>query len=300
MDEKNGYKSQLKLSTLNLLGELPNFIALLISAITTKAVLVFVDLIDTAGNVFRNILVVLISWKLRKDLKYAYNYGIGKIEALAAMICDTVMILSLVVMMGFAIADIISPRAAEGAMLFVVCVKALNVLGDIYSYVNQLKICKKSDSLVFKASLSVALKNLIFDITSFTAIILIWVFGDHRIIWYLSPVVSLALGGYLLFTTAKRITSTVKILLDKSADEDIQMVILSALTGHYDEYTNVKSVRSRMNGSTAIIDLELEFKPEVTYKEMKKIADEFAEAITKKIDNCEVSLKISGTVTEAE
>ena len=49
------YKRQMRLSLFNIMGEVPNFSALLFSAITTRAVLVFVDLIDTAGNLFRNI-----------------------------------------------------------------------------------------------------------------------------------------------------------------------------------------------------------------------------------------------------
>ncbi|MCQ2478566.1 MAG: cation transporter [Clostridia bacterium] len=293
-NKNNGYDRQFKLSVLNLLGELPNFFALLFSAISTRAVLVFVDLIDTSGNVLRNLLVVYISKRLKKDLRYQYNYGIGKIEAMSSMICDFVMVLSLVLMLGFAIKDLIFPRPIGSFLLFVVFVKVLNVLGDAFVFWRQRKICRSSDSLVMKSAHSVALKNLVFDLTSLSALILIQLFGDKKIFWYLSPVVSLALGGYLLYNTVKRLNKTVGIILDKSADEDVQISILQTLTSHYEKYEHVINVQSRVSGGVVYVDLNLGFAPDMTYSQMKEIADTFAAELTKSIPKCEVSLRILG------
>lgn len=296
--KNDGYGSQMRLSLLNLAGELPNFFALLFSALSTKAVLVFVDLIDTGGNVMRNILVVLISKKLRKDLRYQYNYGVGKIEAMASMLCDFVMVLSLLAMLGFAVKDLILPRPAEGFMLFAVAVKVVNVLGDIFMYVKQRKLCRTSDSLVFRSALSVAFKNLVFDLTSLSALILMGIFGNVRVIWYLSPVVSLLLGGYLLFTTVKRLGETFGVMLDKSPDETVQRAILQSLTALYERYDAVADVQSRISGGTVIVDLDLGFAPELTYREMKQIADDFYAQLSSRVPKCQVSLRIAGTERE--
>ena len=291
---KNEYDRQLKLTLLNLLGELPNFCALLFSAISTRAILVFVDLIDTSGNVMRNLLVAFISKRLKKDLSYQYNYGIEKIEAMASMLCDFVMVVSLVLMLGFAIKDIIIPRPVGDFLLFVVFVKVLNVSGDFFVYWRQEKICKKSDSLVLKSALSVAIKNVIFDMTSLTALVLIALFGDIKVFWYLSPVISLMLGGYLLYVTIIRLNTTIGVMLDKSTDEDTRFTILQTLTTLYEKYENIINVQSRMNGSTVVVDLNLGFAPDMTYAQMKEIADTFATELSKKLDKCDVSLRITG------
>ncbi len=291
---KNEYDRQLKLTLLNLLGELPNFCALLFSAISTRAILVFVDLIDTSGNVMPNLLVAFISKRLKKDLSYQYNYGIEKIEAMASMLCDFVMVVSLVLMLGFAIKDIIIPRPVGDFLLFVVFVKVLNVSGDLFVYWRQKKICKKSDSLVLKSALSVAIKNVIFDMTSLTALVLIALFGDIKVFWYLSPVISLMLGGYLLYVTIIRLNTTIGVMLDKSTDEDTRFTILQTLTTLYEKYENIINVQSRMNGSTVVVDLNLGFAPDMTYAQMKEIADTFATELSKKLDKCDVSLRITG------
>lgn len=294
MNKTEEYDNQFKISLLNLLGEMPNFFALLFSAISTRTVLVFVDLIDTSSNVLRNLLVVFISKKLRKDLRFEYNYGVGKVEALSSLICDFILTLSLTVMLGFAVMDLITPRPVNDFLLFVVFVKILNIFGDLLIFVKQKKLTNSSDSLVMKSSYSVALKNLTFDLTSFTALILIQVFGDIRIFWYLSPVVSVILGGYLLANTIMRLSETINVMLDKSASLEVQKAIsdtLHELVPHFDGEGNIST---RVSGGTIIVDLDLFFAPETTYGDMKLLADRFANRLGERVPNCQVSLRIDG------
>ena len=295
---KGKYKSQMKLTLFNLMGELPNFIALLFSAIGTKAVLVFVDLIDTSSNLIRNTLVAVISAKLRKDLKFKYNYGVAKIEALASLFCDFFMIISLTIILGFAVHDLFEPRPAEAFLLFVVCVKLVNIMGDVFVYWRQRKICKGADSLVFKSSLTVAVKNLLFDLISFGALVLMKLFGQYRLVWYISPVASILLGGYLLAVTFRRLWETTSILLDRSADEENQKQIMKMLTMYYEEYESVENIQSRVNGGEVIVDLTLGFDEAKTYGELRQLADKFAANLSESIPNCQLSLCINGSKAE--
>lgn len=299
MKKKNDeYSKQMRLSIVNLLGEMPNFCALLFSAISTKAVLVLVDLLDTASNVLRNVLIVLISRKLRKDLRFQYNYGVGKIEAMSTLVCDSIMMISLLVMFGLAIHDLIEPRPAEGFMIFALCVKIVNVLGDVYMFFKQRRLAKTSDSLVFKSAFAVSVKNLIFDLTSLVALILMNVFADVKAFWYVSPVVSIILGSYLIYTTVKRMNETIGVMLDKSADEKTQMAILQTLTTFYEKYDEVENIQSHVSSGTVYVDFVLTFSPDMTYTEMKEIADQFYTELSKKVAKCEVSLRIIGTNKE--
>ena len=82
MSNKSGYKKQQNLSFVQFLSETPSFVAVLVSAILSRTILVFVDLLDSFGNLFRTAMVTVLSRKLSKDLRYEYNYGVGKIEAI--------------------------------------------------------------------------------------------------------------------------------------------------------------------------------------------------------------------------
>ena len=80
MNNQSGYEKQQNLAFAQLLSEAPAFIVTLISAIVSNTMILFVDLIDSLGNLLRTAIVTILSKKLTKDLRFEYNYGIGKIE----------------------------------------------------------------------------------------------------------------------------------------------------------------------------------------------------------------------------
>ena len=92
MSDKTGYKQQRNLSSVQLLAEAPFFIANLLSALFSGTILLYVDLIDSLNYIIRNTMVMLLSNKLSKDLRYEYNYGIGKIEAISSIFGDSIVL----------------------------------------------------------------------------------------------------------------------------------------------------------------------------------------------------------------
>ena len=94
MSDKNGYKQQRNLSSVQLLAEAPFFIANLLSALFSGTVLLYVDLMDSLNYIIRNAMVLLLSNKLSKDLRFEYNYGVGKIEAISSSYCFVTIILA--------------------------------------------------------------------------------------------------------------------------------------------------------------------------------------------------------------
>lgn len=294
MKNKNEYESQLKLAALSLLGELPNFFALLFSAIGTGAVIMFVDLIDTASNVLRNIFVLLVSYSLRKDLRDKYNYGVGKIEALTSLLCDFFMSISLIVVLCFAVVHIVDPRPVDDFLGFAVAVKVANLAGDGYLFYSQRKINKEADSPVFDSAMTMVIKNLMFDSASFLVLILMLLFRKVRLFWYLSPVLSIFLGTYILVLTIRRMIQTTKVVLDRTTDEAVQTLIMQTLNDYFDRFDMIKNVKSRVDGGTTIVDLELSFTPDTTYLEITQIIHVISVALSEKIPNCEVTLHIAG------
>ena len=81
MSNESGYSEQKNLSSIQLLAEVPTLIETLLSAIFSRALLLYVDLIDSLGYIIRYALIILLSKKLSKNLQYEYNYGIGRIQA---------------------------------------------------------------------------------------------------------------------------------------------------------------------------------------------------------------------------
>ena len=109
MKKTSSYNKQQKLTIMQFFLELPNFIAVLLSAIFSGSLIVWLDLIDSLGGIFGEGVVMTQSRKLSKDLKFKYNYGVGKVEALTTILCEGVAIGGLVCIMIISIIEIINP-----------------------------------------------------------------------------------------------------------------------------------------------------------------------------------------------
>lgn len=296
MSSKNNYKEQQRLSIINLLGEIPNFVAITVSLVATRSIVVFMDLIDTGSNLLRTFFMIGVSRKLRKDLRYEYNYGVGKVESMASLCCDSVMILSLLCMLFLAVHDIVIPQQPSGLLIMVVGLKAIGVIGDTYMFIKQKRLCSVSDSPVFKSELSVKIKNLAFDSVTMIAILLVYCFRNFPPAWYFSPVVCIGIGVWLMAETVKRIRQSVNELLDKTADEDTQKVILQALMDNFDKYEGFENVQSHISGGVVYIDLEVRFAEDTDYGAIKRFTDSVYAVVHKKIPECEVSVKIKNSL----
>lgn len=86
------YKKQQSLSLAQFLTEIPSFIVILVSAILSRTLIVLVDLLDSLGYIIGNAMIICISRKLSKDLRFEYNYGVGKIEAISSLFCDGIVL----------------------------------------------------------------------------------------------------------------------------------------------------------------------------------------------------------------
>lgn len=138
----NNYKKQQRVSFLNFLAELPNFVAVFVSAVLSGSLIVWMDFIDSLCNVADSGFVTLLSRKLKRDLKYEYNYGIGKIEAISSLCCEGILILGLFIIFASSAHELINPKPPSGLLVYVVLLKLINVAFDAFFLKEQYKIKK--------------------------------------------------------------------------------------------------------------------------------------------------------------
>jgi len=259
MSNKSGYKQQQNLSIAQLLAELPSFVAVLVSAILSRNLLVYVDLLDSSMYLISLVLIVVLSKKLTKDLRYEYNYGVGKIEAIASLLCDGMGCFGLLITLGFSIQAIIFPEQPSDFVIAVVGLKVINVSFDTAFFVKQRKITKIHSSAISNANYAEALSALLFDSVALVSLFVMWLLRANPIGGYIAPIVSIFVVIYLMIGYVKRIRQALTELTDKTLPEEEQMKILSILTRHYDSYSQVHSVNSHKSGDCIRIDMHLSF-----------------------------------------
>ena len=290
MSNKSGYKQQQNLSIAQLLAELPSFVAVLVSAILSRNLLVHIDLLDSSMYLISLVLIVVLSKKLTKDLRYEYNYGVGKIEAIASLLCDGMGCFGLLITLGFSVQAIIFPEQPSDFVIAVVGLKVINVSFDTAFFVKQRKITKIHSSAISNANYAEALSALLFDSVALVSLFVMWLLRNHPIGGYISPVVSIFVAIYLMFGYVKRIRQALTELTDKTLPEEEQMKILSILTRHYDSYSQVHSVNSHKSGDCIRIDMHLSFERNTSFEEILTLKKQMQDELDSLFGNCIVNI----------
>ena len=292
------YKSQQKVSFISFLLELPNFFAVFVSAIFSGSLIVWMDFVDSLGNVINAGFVTLLSRKLRRDLKYEYNYGIGKIEAISSLCCNGILICGLVFMLISSVNDLISPKQPSGVLIYVVALKVINVAFDSYFLAVQYKIKKNNRNTLTVSQFQASLKSFSFDAIALVSILVCWLFRDLNIVWYFSPVICIALSLFFFAETVLNARESIGILTDRTLPEKEQMKILNVMSQFYDRYEDFVFISSHISGETVYIDLRLVFNEETTFAEIRNLHSEISDAMGKEIENSKVSIVVDAGITE--
>ena len=290
MGNKSGYKQQQNLSIAQILAEVPSFVAVLVSAILSRNLLVFIDLFDSFMYLISLSLVVVLSKKLTKDLRYEYNYGVGKVEAISSLLCDGIAFVGLLFALGLSVHEIIFPEQPSDLVIAVVGLKVINVSFDIAFFVKQRKITKIHNSAISKANYAEALSALLFDSVALVSLFDMWLLRDNPIGVYISPVVSIFVAIYLLFGYVKRTRQSLIELTDKTLPEEDQMKILNILTRHYDSYSQFHSINSHKSGDAVRIDMHLSFENNTSFEEIVTFKKQMQDEFDRQFDHCEVNI----------
>ena len=286
MSNKSGYKQQQNLSIAQILVEAPSFVALLVSAILSRNLLVVIDLFDSFIYLISLSLIVVLSKKLTKDLRYEYNYGVGKIEAISSLLCDGIALFGLLLALGLSIYKIIYPEQPSNLLIAVVGLKVINVSFDAVFYVKQRKITQILNSAISKANYAEALSALLYDSVALVSLFSMWLLRNNPIGGYISPVVSILVAVYLMFGYVERTRQSLIELTDKTLPEEDQMKILNILNRHYDSYSQFYSINSHKSGDVTRIDIHLSFENNTSFEEIVHFKKQMQDELDRQFGHC--------------
>lgn len=292
MKKEMVYKKQYKLSFIGLVSELPNFIAMLVSAFLSNSLLVWLDVIDGLINVTNIGFVIAVSKKLAKNLKYQYNYGVEKIEALSALLIGSFEIFSMLIIIFLSLTQIIHPSRPSGLLLLPILIKIIRVLSDYMFFTKQKRLKNYANTKIMQSEYAASIKKIMFDSVTLVSIFICWVFRNFRISWYFSPVICIMIAIYIVYHSVLSMRKAISELTEKTLAEEEQMKILKCLSEFYSEYTELVSVNSLVRGDTNYIELHLKFAPEMTFGQIEDFKKRFSESLNEKMTDSKIKIAI--------
>jgi divalent metal cation (Fe/Co/Zn/Cd) transporter len=218
--------------------------------------------------------------KSEEDADAEYQYGKGKIQAIAAVIEGTVITIS-----GIYIIYVALKKLDEGTVTTLLTPSIFAMLFSIvvtYFLVQYLlKVAEKTDNLVIKADAlhyktdlwSNAAVHYKTDLWSNAAVLVALGLVSFTGLDSIDAIFGLGIGVYIIYSAYEIIVEGVEILLDKSLDGDIVAKIGEIISNH-PEVTSYHWLKTRTDGTTNFVEFHMVLRPNMLLLEAHRIADE--------------------------
>jgi cation diffusion facilitator family transporter len=202
-----------------------------------------------------------------------FNYGRGKIEALAAVIEGTVITISGIYIFYAAVMKYI--EGSETKMLgisIVVMVISLIITIALVLYLNM--VAKKTNSLVIKSDALHYKTDIYSNGAILVALVLVKISGYEII----DAIVGALIAIYIIYSAYELIQEGVYVLLDGALDEEVVLKIKNIIASEKG-VTGFHFLRTRHSGNTNFVDVHLVFTPDVLLLDAHRTSDRIEDAI---------------------
>ncbi len=292
-NETESNKKLREISLKSMIAEFPDFIVILISAIMSGSLIVWVDLLGSFSAEMHSVVVFLITRRIGKIADDSWHFDVARLEVMASLICDTIMIIGYLALIAGAVPGMIHPSVVNGWIVFYFIVKIIAVLFDLYFYRNQKKIYAANPSKVNETETVNWKNNLIIDILIGAISIISFVFAEYKWSLYISPAATILLSCCFIIGCGIRIRESFNELVNKAVPTMQQDVIVDILLkNRSDCVERIGDVRCYVLDRKLNIVIRIAFRKDTTYQQQTKLLQTWKDAVNEKYPESIVSIEL--------
>lgn len=247
----------------------------LVIGVASGSVAVLASAVDSVLDMFVSIFNYFAISNSEKPADKNFNYGRGKIEALASVIEGTIITISGLFLLYQAIEKAINGEVSKYLDLsLIVMVISLVITISLVIYLNY--VAKKTNSMVIKAD-ALHYKTDVYTNAAVLVSLVLVNFTGYEII---DVVVGGGISLFIIYSAYELIQDGVLVLLDKSVDEETVQLIKKHLVSE-DRVNTYHLLKTREAGNQVFVDVHLVFDCLITLMEAHKITDRIENKIRK-------------------
>jgi cation diffusion facilitator family transporter len=245
----------------------------LLFGIASGSVAVLASAIDSLLDMLVSVLNFFAIKKSEERADSEYQYGKGKIQAIAAVIEGTVITISGIYIIYEAIKKL--NNGVETTLLTPSIIAMTFSIIITYLLVKYLlKIARETDNIVIKADALHYQTDLWSNAAVLVALGLVYMTGMDAI----DAIFGLGIGLYIIYSAYEIIQEGVEILLDRALDGDTVAKIEEIISNH-PEVTSYHWLKTRTDGTTNFVEFHMVLRPNMLLLEAHRIADEVEDKI---------------------
>jgi len=249
----------------------------LIVGILSGSAAVLASAIDSILDIAVSMFNYFALSKAEKAPSEKFNYGLGKIEALAAVIEGTIITISGLFIFYKGLTNIIQERQIHhlDSSILVMIVSIL-LTGGLVIFLN--RVYEKTKNMVVKSDALHYKTDLYSNSAVLLSLALIYLTGWH----WIDGVFGISIAIYIIKEAYELIKEGTLILLDVALDEKIVEEVKKVISSH-PEVTGFHYLKTRRSGDTNFVDVHVVFTPEISLIDAHRVSDSIEEEI-KKLD----------------
>ncbi len=222
------------------------------------------SILDTAISIFNFFAIK----KAEEEPDEIFQYGKGKIQAIAAVIEGVIITMSGLYIIYQAIEKLIFHKTTEylGTSIVVMLI-SITITWFLVKYLE--KIADETNNLVVKSDALHYKADLLSNGAVLLAIGLVYLTGFD----FIDAIVGFAIGAYIIYSAYEIIKEGVLILLDRSLDPEIVAKIGEIISSH-PKVRGYHWLKTRTDGKVNFVEFHLVLEPQMTLEEAHKIAEE--------------------------
>jgi len=249
----------------------------LVVGIASGSVAVLASAIDSVLDMFVSIFNYFAISNSEKPADKTFNYGRGKIEALASVIEGTIICISGLFLLYQAVKKAINGEVSQYFEIsLIVMIISIIITVSLVLYLNS--VAKKTNSMVIKAD-ALHYKT---DVYSNAAVLISLVLVNFTGIELIDVIVGGGISLFIIYSAYELIQDGVLVLLDHAVEEETVKDIINIIKD--EEKVNTHHLlKTREAGNQTFVEVHLVFDCIITLMDAHKVSDKIEDKI-KKLD----------------
>lgn len=245
----------------------------LVVGILSGSVAVLASAIDSLLDSVISIFNFFAIKKSEENPTDSFQYGKGKVQAIAAVIEGTIITISGLYIIYVAIDKLLYHKTTE-YLLPSIGVMVVSLVITYFLVVYLMRVAKKTDSLVIKADALHYKTDLWSNMAVLVSLVLVHFSGLDEI----DAIFGVAIGIYIIYSAYEIIVDGINVLLDKSLDGEIVSKIGEIISTHK-EVNSYHWLKTRTDGTNNFVEFHMVLRPKMLLIEAHRIADEIEDEI---------------------
>ena len=244
------------------------------------------------------LIAVLLAWlairRINRGAGARFEYGIGKLENLSSLFVGILMMICLLVISTNAVHNIMHPSHISGIGVWIsMAAQLVYALVNGRLFITSRRTAKAESSPIMASQARLFMSKAFANVFILLSLILSTVLADFSWAVYIDPSSSLIIALFILLAALGTFSSSFNDLLDRTLEEESQIIILRELAHHFHEYDALHGIRSRRSGSHVFVEILLEFAPEKTVAEVQPVIDAMRGNLEKHIQGSCVTIGLT-------